>query len=61
VADQFILERAGLPPAPSAGTLARLNATGGVRGTAVIHLDATGTTIPATLIGRPGPIRPRRA
>jgi len=51
VLDQFTLERAGLPPAPSAGTLARLNATSGVRGTAVIHLDAPGLTIPSTLIG----------
>ena len=61
VLDQFMLEKAGVPPAPSAGMLAALNATSGTRATAVIHLDTPGITIPATLTGRPAGSPPLQA
>ena len=51
VVDQFAFGKAGAPSAPSAGMLAALNATSGVRGTAVIRLDTPGITFPSTLIG----------
>ncbi|MGH3206515.1 MAG: FtsX-like permease family protein [Trebonia sp.] len=59
--DQFTTEKAGEPPAPSAGTLAALNAVSGVHGTAVIHPDTAGITVPAALTGKPAgspPLQP---
>jgi hypothetical protein len=53
VLDQFTFDKAGVPSAPSAGMLAALNATSGTRGTAVIHPDTPGITVPAILTGRP--------
>ena len=61
VLDQFMLEKAGVPPAPPTGMLAALNATRGVRGAAVIHLDTPGITIPAALIGKPAGSPPLQA
>jgi hypothetical protein len=61
VMDQFTLEKAGVPPAPSAGMLAALDATSGTRGTAVIHLDTPGITVPSTLIGKPAGSPPLQA
>jgi hypothetical protein len=51
--DQFTLEKAGVPPAPAAPMLAALKATTGARGTAVIHPEAPGITVPSTVIGKP--------
>jgi hypothetical protein len=61
VVDQFTLEKAGVPPAPSAAMLTALNTAGGARGTAVIHLDTPGITIPSNLIGKPPGAPPLRA
>lgn len=59
--EQFTTGKAGVTPTPSAGTLAALSATSGVRGTAVIHPDTPGITVPAALIGKPAsspPLQP---
>jgi hypothetical protein len=58
VFDQFTLDQSGAPPAPSPGTLAALNATSGTLGTAVIHPDTPGITVPSALTGKPASAPP---
>ena len=58
VFDQFTLGQSDAPPAPSPGTLAELNATSGTLGTAVIHPDTPGITVPSTLTGKPASAPP---
>jgi len=61
VLDQFNGQHTAVPPAPSAGMLAALNATSDVQGVAVIHLDPLGLKIPAALTGRPAGSAPLQA
>jgi FtsX-like permease family protein len=58
VFDQFTLDKSGAPPAPSPWTLAALNATSGTLGTAVIHPDTPGITVPSALTGKPASAPP---